>query len=61
MIIYGYARVSSLDQNVARQLDAFDDFGISPENIFIDKQSGKTSTDKTMRHSCNASAKATCS
>lgn len=38
---YGYARVSSKDQNEARQLDAFRECGLSDNNIFIDKQSGK--------------------
>lgn len=38
---YGYARVSSKDQNEARQLDAFHDRGIEDKNIFVDKQSGK--------------------
>lgn len=38
---YGYARVSSVDQNVARQIDALRSAGIEPDNIFIDKRSGK--------------------
>lgn len=38
---YGYIRVSSTDQNEARQKIALDKQGIAPENIFIDKQSGK--------------------
>ena len=38
---YGYARVSSNDQNLARQLDAFQKLGIAKNNIFCDKQSGK--------------------
>lgn len=38
---YGYARVSSRDQNEQRQLDALMNFGIQKENIFVDKQSGK--------------------
>ena len=38
---YGYARVSSKDQNEERQLIALRQFGIANENISIDKQSGK--------------------
>lgn len=39
--IYGYARVSSVDQNEDRQLFALKEAGISEKNIFIDKASGK--------------------
>ncbi len=39
--VYGYIRVSSRDQNEARQLSALQEFQILPQNIFIDKQSGK--------------------
>lgn len=38
---YGYARVSSKDQNEDRQLIAFENSNIPKENIFIDKISGK--------------------
>ena len=38
---YGYIRVSSIDQNEARQLDAMDNAGIARECLFIDKKSGK--------------------
>lgn len=38
---YGYVRVSARDQNEARQLDALVCLGVSQENIYIDKQSGK--------------------
>lgn len=38
---YGYVRVSSKDQNEARQIQAMLDFGIQEQNIFVDKQSGK--------------------
>lgn len=39
--IFGYARVSSKDQNEARQLKSFKDFGIEDRDIYIDKKSGK--------------------
>lgn len=39
--IYGYARVSSIDQNEDRQLLAMQAAGVQKENIFVDKQSGK--------------------
>ena len=38
---YAYIRVSSKDQNEARQRDAMKNLGIVPWNIFCDKQSGK--------------------
>ena len=38
---YGYARVSSKDQNEDRQLLALSQFGVPPKQIFVDKQSGK--------------------
>lgn len=39
--IFGYGRVSSKDQNEIRQLKAFQEYGISERDIFIDKKSGK--------------------
>ena len=39
--IYGYIRVSSTDQNEDRQRIALHGKGIRPENLFMDKQSGK--------------------
>jgi DNA invertase Pin-like site-specific DNA recombinase len=38
---YGYARVSSKDQNESRQIENLTNHGIQVENIFVDKQSGK--------------------
>ena len=38
---YGYMRVSSRDQNEARQYEALLEQGLSPEAIYLDKQSGK--------------------
>lgn len=40
-ITYGYVRVSTAEQNEARQIDAMKLVGICPENLVIDKQSGK--------------------
>lgn len=39
--MYGYIRVSTKEQNEARQLAAMEQFGISAENMVIEKQSGK--------------------
>ncbi len=41
MQTYGYARVSSTDQNTDRQLDALYAKNVPACNIFIDRQSGK--------------------
>lgn len=40
-MIYGYARVSSKDQNEARQIIALTEAGVDRKAIFVDKQSGK--------------------
>ena len=39
--IYGYARVSSREQNEDRQLETLTRFGVPEQNIIIDKASGK--------------------
>ena len=39
--VYGYVRVSTKEQNEARQIIAMREFGIGERNIFIEKQSGK--------------------
>lgn len=39
--IYGYIRVSTKEQNEARQLTAMQQFGVPDENIIVEKQSGK--------------------
>lgn len=41
MVIYGYVRVSTRDQNEDRQMIALRQYGIPEKNIFLDKQSGK--------------------
>lgn len=38
---FGYARVSTREQNEERQLIALKEFGIDSKRIYIDKQSGK--------------------
>ena len=40
-MIYGYVRVSSMDQNEDRQMRAMAERQVLRKNIFIDKQSGK--------------------
>ena len=39
--VYGYARVSSREQNTDRQIEALTKFGVPEQNIIIDKASGK--------------------
>lgn len=41
MTKYGYARVSTEEQNPDRQLVKFREMGIAGENVFLDKLSGK--------------------
>ncbi len=38
---YGYIRVSTREQNEERQIIALREYGILPEHIYMDKQSGK--------------------
>ena len=38
---YGYARVSTREQRLDRQVDALMTRGLDPQNIFVEKQSGK--------------------
>ena len=40
-ISFGYIRVSSKDQNEARQIEKMSELGIDERHIFIDKESGK--------------------
>ena len=39
---YGYVRLSSKEQNPARQIQAMEEAGIKSGNMFVDKISGKT-------------------
>ena len=40
-MIYGYVRVSTTTQNIARQIEEMYKLGLSNKQIYIDKQSGK--------------------
>ena len=44
-MLVGYARVSSDDQNLDRQLEEFKRAGV--EKIFVEKKSGKNISDRT--------------
>lgn len=39
--IYGYARVSSKDQNATRQIEALKQYPVEEGNIYLEKKSGK--------------------
>lgn len=39
--LYGYIRVSTREQNEDRQVRAMERFGVAPDDMFFDKQSGK--------------------
>lgn len=41
MAVYGYIRVSSTNQNTARQFAALEKLEIPDKNLYVDKQSGK--------------------
>ncbi len=41
MNVYGYVRVSSMDQNEDRQLIAMNEKSVPRKNIYVDKKSGK--------------------
>lgn len=41
MTTYSYVRVSSIDQNESRQIESMKKLGVTKENVFIDKLSGK--------------------
>ena len=39
--VYGYARVSTKEQNDDRQIVALKEFGVEEKSIYVEKQSGK--------------------
>lgn len=39
--VYGYARVSSTEQNLDRQIEALTAYGVEDRHIITDKMSGK--------------------
>jgi len=41
MTTYGYVRVSTVEQNEARQLATMKELGVERKNVFVDKASGK--------------------
>ena len=41
MAKYAYIRVSSKDQNIARQVEAMQEVGLTKKQMYIDKQSGR--------------------
>ena len=50
---YGYVRVSTQEQNEARQLSAMREFGVEDKNIVTEKQSGKDFNRPRYRHLVN--------
>ena len=56
---YGYARVSSRDQNLDRQLDVLADFGVDESQVFADKEVAETSTAPNTRGSWTRCTRAT--
>lgn len=47
--LYGYARVSSAQQNEDRQLIALREMGVPLKNIYVDKLTGKILTGPPIR------------
>lgn len=48
----GYMRVSSREQNEERQRIALLERGVSNDNIYMDKQSGKILIDRNIKKCC---------
>ena len=44
---YGYARVSSTEQNLDRQIEALLEYGVEERDIVTDKQAGITARSRT--------------
>ena len=38
---YAYVRVSSISQNIGRQLEEIKKYNVEEKNVYIDKESGK--------------------
>lgn len=49
-ILYGYARVSTREQNLNRQLDALARFGVGKQHLYTDKASGKNFNRPAYQH-----------
>lgn len=47
---YGYVRVSTKQQNEARQMDELLAYGVEKKNIYMDKESGKDFNRKAYQH-----------
>lgn len=52
--VYGYARVSSRDQNLNRQLDALGAYGVGSANIYADHAAARTSIDRAIASCCTS-------
>ena len=48
--VYGYARVSSRDQNLNRQLDALGAYGVGSANIYADQDRKSTRLNSSHRN-----------
>jgi DNA invertase Pin-like site-specific DNA recombinase len=46
---FGYARVSSDDQNEGRQIEALTAAGVDERYIFVDKESGRILTERNIK------------
>lgn len=49
-ILYGYARVSTREQNLNRQIDALARFGVGKQHLYTDKASGKNFNRPAYQH-----------
>lgn len=58
--VYGYARVSSRDQNLNRQLDALGAYGVGSANIYADHASGKDFDRRGIASCCTSWETGTC-